>query len=293
MTDPYLAYLISEKRCSTHTIIAYQTDLKQFAEYLKHTFETDTLDEASPEMVRSWVVSLKDSGLSNRSINRKLSSLRNCYRFYIKNKNLAHDPTSGIQSLKSRNKLPVFMPGNDMQNLLDYCESQSGFTGTRDYLIIEVFYQTGMRRSELAQLCEQDIDFERSVIKVQGKGNKERIIPFHIKLNRSLRHYLDLKKQIIESPAKELFVNTKGKPLSTHMIYQIVNRLLKQFTSLSKTSPHVLRHTFATHLLNNGASLIAIRELLGHSNLAATEIYTHNSIDQLKKIHQQAHPKGQ
>lgn len=293
MTDPYLAYLISEKRCSTHTIDAYKTDLKQFAEYLSHAFEVDALLKASPEMVRSWVVSLKDKGLSNRSINRKLSSLRNYYRFYISNQNLSHDPTSGIQSLKSRNKLPVFMPGDDIQSLLDYCESQTGFTGIRDYLIIEVFYQTGMRRSELAQLCEQDIDFERSVIKVKGKGNKERIIPFHIKLNRSLKRYLDLKKHTIESPAKELFVSKKGKPLSTNMIYQIVNRVLKQFTSLSKTSPHVLRHTFATHLLNNGASLIAIRELLGHSNLAATEIYTHNSIDQLKKIHQQAHPKGQ
>lgn len=185
------------------------------------------------------------------------------------------------------------MPGDDMQSLLDFCQSQEGFTGIRDYLIIEVFYQTGMRRSEMAQLSEHDIDFERNVIKVRGKGNKERFIPFHATLHQRLNDYLQIKKQQIESPAEALFVNTKGKPLTANMIYQIVNRLLKQFTSLTKTSPHVLRHTFATHLLNNGASLIAIRELLGHSNLAATEIYTHNSIDQLKKIHQQAHPKGQ
>ncbi len=292
MRERFLTYLTTEKRASAHTLDAYNTDLKQFEMFVSEIYDLEGIQSATSNMIRSWVVQLKDHGISARSINRKLTSLRSYYGFLQKTNPGTDNPAAKINSLKSKKQLPVFIPQESMQKLLEDEGSGLGFSELRDYLIIEVLYQTGMRRAELVQLKEKDIDFGRSVFKVSGKRNKQRFVPFHSKLSLALNAYLEAKHNKYGTAVPALIVSDKGRPATADLIYRIVNSYLKQFTSLTKTSPHVLRHTFATHLLNNGASLIAIRDLLGHSNLAATEIYTHNSIEQLKKIHEQAHPKG-
>jgi integrase/recombinase XerC len=292
MRDQFITYLSVEKRASAHTITAYKADLKQFEVFLADTFEHNNLESATSNMVRTWVVRMKDDGLSSRSINRKITTLRSLYNFYQKSNPDFINPAVNISSLKARKQLPVFIPQENMSAMLDKTESEISFRDLRDYLIIEVLYQTGMRRSELVSLRDHDIDYGRAVFKITGKGNKQRLVPFHMKLTALLKTYTQERQKKFKGTHGAFILTDKGKPATADFIYRAVSRRLRQFTSLTKTSPHILRHTFATHLLNNGASLIAIRELLGHSNLAATEVYTHNTIDQLKKIHEQAHPKG-
>lgn len=292
MRTAFTTYLSHQKRCSVHTTSAYNTDLMQFEQYLKQTFETESSVEATSVMVRSWVVSLKENGISSRSINRKLTALRSFYNFCIQSGWLETNPASTINALKTKKQLPVFVSNESMELLLAEGQNSTDFNELRDNLIIEVLYQTGMRRSELVQLKEGDIDFSRSVMKISGKRNKQRFVPFQDKMARVLKTYLQAKHHKFGRVENHLILNNKGKAADEHLIYRTVNKKLKQFSSLTKTSPHVLRHTFATHLLNNGASLIAIKELLGHSNLAATQVYAHNTIAHLKRIHEQAHPRG-
>ncbi len=292
MRTAFTTYLSHQKRCSVHTTSAYNTDLMQFEQYLKQTFETESSLEATSVMVRSWVVSLKENGISSRSINRKLTALRSFYKFCIQSGWLQTNPASTINSLKTKKHLPVFVSNESMDLLLTEGQNSTDFNELRDNLIIELLYQTGMRRSELVQLKEGDIDFSRSVMKISGKRNKQRFVPFQDKMARVLKTYLQAKHYKFGMFEIHVILNNKGKAANEHMIYSTVNKKLKQFSSLTKTSPHVLRHTFATHLLNNGASLIAIKELLGHSNLAATQVYAHNTIAHLKRIHEQAHPRG-
>ncbi len=292
MRNNFLKYLSTEKRYSAHTISAYETDLKQFENFVSNTFEENSIVQASPAMIRSWVVSLKDAGIGSRSINRKLTCLRSFYNFCMRRHKSTSNPATRISSLKVGKKLPVFVSGEGMEKILDTDYENLNFPLLRDHLIIEVLYQTGIRRSELLQIEEKDLDFSRSLLKITGKRNKQRYLPLQPFLEKLIRHYLDLKRKTFSAPSNRLLVNNKGMEAGPHLVYRVVNKQLKPHTSLNKTSPHVLRHTFATHLLNGGANLIAIKELLGHSNLAATQIYAHNTIEHLKRIHEQAHPKG-
>lgn len=292
MLKAFTTYLSHQKRCSVHTTNAYNSDLMQFEQYLIQAFETESPVEATSVMIRTWIVSLKENDISSRSINRKLSALRSFYNFCIKSGWLEVNPALTINSLKTKNQLPVFVSNESMDLLLAEGQKSTDFNELRDQLIIELLYQTGMRRSELAQLKESDIDFVRAVLKIKGKRNKQRFVPFQDEMARVLSTYIQAKHEKFGKDEIHLVVNNKGRATDEQLIYRTVNKKLKQFSSLTKTSPHVLRHTFATHLLNNGASLIAIKELLGHSNLAATQIYAHNTIAHLKRIHEQAHPRG-
>jgi integrase/recombinase XerC len=292
MRTAFTTYLSHQKRCSVHTVNAYGIDLMQFEQYLKQEFETDSLHKTSTLMIRSWIVTLKENGISSRSINRKLTALRSFYTFCIQSGWMETNPASTINALKTKKQLPVFVSNESMDLLLASGANSTDFNELRDHLIIELLYQTGMRRAELITLKESNIDFGRSMLKISGKRNKQRFVPFQAKMATVLKTYLQAKHFRFGKDEPHLIVTNKGKAADAQLIYRTVNNKLKQVSSLTKTSPHVLRHTFATHLLNNGASLIAIKELLGHSNLAATQVYAHNTIAHLKRIHEQAHPRG-
>ncbi|MBU1009816.1 MAG: tyrosine-type recombinase/integrase [Bacteroidetes bacterium] len=289
--NQFITYLTTEKRYSAHSIKAYQSDIHQFEAFLVLDYEEDDLNKATGPMIRSWVVSLKEKGMANKSLNRKLTSLKSYYTYCVGQGMLASNPAKKIQSLKTPRRLPVFATKENMVKNNEQVMAND-FSTLRNSLVIEMLYQTGMRLSELIGLKEEHIDRNGQTIKVTGKGNKQRIIPFHQELRLSIGQYLAAKHRQFGSDEKCLFVTDKGKPAYAKLIYRIVFAYLRKNTTLDKTSPHVLRHTFATHLLNNGASILAIKELLGHSSLAATQIYTHSTIEQLKQIHQQAHPKG-
>lgn len=287
----YINYITSEKRYSVHTIKAYKSDLHQFEAFLIAEHDVRQIHGVSSDMIRNWIVELKNSGLDNRSINRKTTALRSYLNFCLREDLVSSFPVNTIKSLKTKKRLPVFIPQSDMEN-----EYQAGgnnaYEISRNALIIELFYQTGMRLSELTQIKESDFDFGSNLVRVNGKRNKQRIIPINNRLSNLIKEYIIVRNKAIESEVDQLFVTNSGKKAYPEMINHIVHQELNKLTTVGKTSPHVLRHTFATHLLNSGADLMAIKELLGHSSLSATQIYTHNSIEQLKKIHQQAHPKG-
>jgi len=242
-------------------------------------------------MIRSWMVFLMENKISARSINRKLTTLKSFYKFLIREGILETNPLLKIISPKTAKRLPVFIEREKMELLLDSDSWPEGYPGMRDKLIVEMFYSTGIRLSELVNLKVEDIDFQKSTIKVLGKRNKERLIPFSKKLDVLIRDYLQLKDREFNF-CPELFLTNKGRKIYPKLVYLIVCSHLKDVTTLDKKSPHVLRHTFATHLLNNGAELNAVKELLGHANLSATQVYTHNTIDKLKRIYKQAHPKA-
>jgi integrase/recombinase XerC len=287
----YIGYLTAEKRFSNHTIKAYLSDLYQFEAYLKNDYEITNILKADQTTVKSWSVYLKSSGLENRSINRKLTTLRSFYHFCLKNEMISKTPVDRIKSLKIRKRPPTFIPLSDMIKA-DIKLTQKSYINIRDNLIIELLYQMGIRLSELTNLAETDIDFHSNALKVNGKRNKQRIIPFDSGLRTLIIDYIRARNEEIKVKTNSLFVTNKGNSAYPELINRIVHGKLKEITTIHKTSPHVLRHTFATHLLNQGADLMAIKELLGHTSLSATQVYTHSSIEQLKKIHQQAHPKG-
>ncbi len=242
-------------------------------------------------MIRSWLVWLMEHKITPRSVNRKLTTLKSFYRFLIREGIVDENPMRKIISPKTSKRLPVFVERDKMDLLLDKIEFGTDFEGRRDRLILEMFYSTGMRLSELVNLSDTDIDFHNGNIKVLGKRNKERLIPFCKKLEVLIRDYIVVKEETF-GQVPDLFVNHKGKKIYPKLVYLIVKRYLGEVTTLVKKSPHILRHTFATHLLNNGAELNAIKELLGHANLSATQVYTHNTIEKLKTIYKQAHPKA-
>ena len=242
-------------------------------------------------MIRSWLVNLMEQKINPRSVNRKLTTLKSFYRYLLREGVLEENPMRRITSPKNSKRLPVFVEKDKMEMLFEQIDFGEGYPGLRDKLILEMFYVTGMRLSELVNLKETDIDFHYDTIKVLGKRNKERLIPFSNKFELLLKSYLDEKRNSF-GDTNDLFLTDKGRLIYSKMIYRTVIKHLGKVTTLGKKSPHVLRHSFATHLLNNGAELNAVKELLGHANLSATQVYTHNTIDKLKRIYKQAHPKA-
>ena len=291
LNQSFFRYLEFEKRFSKHTIVAYQNDLEQFALYIQTQFELDELDHLSHTFIRSWIVSMMDAGMKSKSINRKISSLKTYYKFLQREGLISQSPMQKIISPKTPKRLPQFVEQSQMENLLDEVDFEDSFEGYRDRLIIEVFYATGIRVSELVGLKSENVDTSRMFIKVLGKRNKERIIPISTELAITIEDYIRFKEELF-GVTDYFFVRENGEAMYTKKVYRMVNSELTKVTSIQKKSPHVLRHTFATHMLNNGAELNAIKEILGHSSLAATQVYTHNSIEKLKSIYKQAHPKG-
>lgn len=289
----FLSYLKSEKRYSSHTIKAYETDLQQLQQFLLTTFETNDLLTVSHTHLRSWMVSLMEQGISARSINRKISSLKTFYRFEMRRGNIKVSPASKLVSPKVKKRLPVFVNEAQMGELFRQESGECEFSVVRNELVIELLYNTGMRVSELVGLKDSSIDRYAGNVKVLGKGNKERIIPMSKEMINLLKQYKELRNKLFDRNATDtLLVTDSGKPVNSRYVYRIVNSTLGKFTTLDKKSPHVLRHTFATHLLNKGAEISAIKELLGHASLAATQVYTHNTIEKLKDIYKKAHPKA-
>jgi integrase/recombinase XerC len=294
MVESFVRYLKFEKRVSPHTILSYQTDLKQLKAFLKQTFSEDKPEVASYGMIRSWIVQLVEAKMDPLSVNRKIACLRSFYKFLIKQEAISKDPMVKIKGLKTKKKLPHFVKENDMIDLLDGASNfNQDHNGLRDQLILELFYGTGIRLSELINLKEAQINLRDRTLKVLGKRNKERVVPFGVNLVSLIEAYRRVKKKEVEAKNHPfLLVTDQGKQLYPVMVYRMVKKRLNSFTSVEKRSPHVLRHTYATHLLNKGAGLNAVKDLLGHSSLAATQVYTHNSMEKLKKVFDQAHPKA-
>ncbi|ELR70735.1 Integrase, site-specific recombinase [Fulvivirga imtechensis AK7] len=293
MRETFLKYLQYEKRYSQHTITSYDNDISQLEEFITTNFPESDLATASHAVLRNWIVSLVDSGLEPRSINRKIACLRSFYKFMLKREVIDKDPTLKIRILKTSKKLPQFVHEGDITRLLDQCEFSDDFSGARDRLIMELLYGTGIRLAELITLKTSDINFQNRTLKVLGKRNKERVIPFSLSLERVIDQYISAKNsQGFTNDGGVLLVTDNGDDCYPMIIYRTVKKYLNQFTTIEKRSPHVLRHTFATHLLNKGAELNAVKDLLGHTSLAATQVYTHNSLDKLKAVFDQAHPKA-
>lgn len=289
----FLDYLKFEKRYSQHTITAYQNDLVSFFDFLQMQFGETPLPDIKPAFVRSWLAGLKANGMESKSINRKISSLKSFFKHQLRQQHISVSPMATIISPKVSKRLPQFVDKADMDTLFDHVEFPDSWEGRTQRLLIELFYNTGIRQAELVGLKELQVDRYNSSIKVLGKGNKERIIPVSNKLMTALQGYIAAKRDELEQFDKEiLLVNGTGKKLYPRYVYSTVKKYLTLITTIDKKSPHVLRHTFATHLMNNGANLNAVKELLGHSSLAATQIYTHNTIEKLKDIHKKAHPKA-
>jgi integrase/recombinase XerC len=285
----FLEYLQFEKRVSEHTLIAYRTDLEQWGQYLAFAYEGVGVEDTTGPMLRSWIVSLVDEGLASTSVNRKIATLRSFYKFLKKKELIAKDPSKGLVSLKSSSKLPVYVEENALTILFDHVEFPEGFIGLRDRLILELLYGTGIRLAELTGLQVNQVDLPQRTIRVFGKRAKERVIPITSELARLIEMYL-AERGSAETPV--LLLADSHKAVYPVFVQRIVKKYLSAVTTISKKSPHVLRHSYATHLLNHGADLNAIKELLGHANLAATQIYTHNSIEEIKKTFRQAHPKA-
>lgn len=287
--NEFLDFIQYEKRVSKHTLIAYKNDLESFADFIQKDFESQ-LEEVNYQMIRTWLVQLMDAGITPKSINRKISTLKSFYKFLMKKEVISANPTTRIVAPKIPKRLPAFVEENKIEKLFDDIEFTNDFSGKRDRLILELFYGCGIRLSELIGL--KKIDITSNSIKVLGKGNKERMIPISNSLNIHIRNYISEKEnnQLVNTNNEVLLVLDNGKKLYPKFVYNKVKLYLGKVTSMDKRSPHILRHTFATHLLNNGAEINAIKELLGHSSLAATQIYTHNSIEKLKNIYTKSHP---
>lgn len=290
--QPFLDHLRFEKRYSQHTLISYQTDLEQFFAYLASQFNSPDVPTITAMFIRSWLAEMKEEGLESRSLNRKISSLKSFFKFQLKNGMIQQSPMTTIVSPKLNKRLPAFVEEKDMKTLLDYVEFTDDWKGRTEKLVLQLFYSTGMRLSELIGLKESQVDDSLKQIKVLGKGNKERLIPVSPELLQLLKTYAREKPVQQEEKDPKLFLTEKGKPLQPRQVYGFVKQHLASVTTIQKKSPHILRHSFATHLMNNGADLNAVKELLGHSSLAATQVYTHNTIEKLKEVFKKAHPKA-
>lgn len=291
----YLDKLTYQRRYSVHTITAYTNDIKSCQLFLKNHYNLDLHGCDKPELIRSWIVMLSEQKIEAKSINRKLSSLSGFYNFLVQKELLATNPMETISMLKVPKRLPSFFSEKDLEEAkLVIRPNDTPFEIRRDKLIINMLYQTGCRRSELLAMTINDIHMSRKEIKILGKGNKERIVPLGDQLILEIKAYEEEKKSFFEKVTYEnyLFVTTKGKAINPRTLYSIVKDKMMLNTSSAKNSPHILRHSFATHLLNNGADINAIKELLGHSSLAATQVYTHNSIERLKAVYKSAHPSA-
>ncbi|MGZ3919694.1 MAG: tyrosine-type recombinase/integrase [Bacteroidia bacterium] len=287
----FISYLNLQKRSSHLTTKSYTSDLEQFFTYLKKEVGDIPASQVSSAHIRGFIASLMENGLQARSVNRKLSSLKSFYRYLLKTQAIKSNPASKIQGPKTPKRLAVFIDESQAENIYSQFQFKEGFEGHRDKLMIDILYQTGIRRAELLGLKESDVDLFNLQLKVLGKRNKERLIPFSLDLKRNLESYLNVKKDSnLNCPY--LLITPKNKQISVSHVTKVVKEVLGSVTTNKKKSPHVLRHTFATHLLNNGADINAVKELLGHASLSATQIYTHNTIEKLKKTYKQAHPRS-
>jgi integrase/recombinase XerC len=287
----FIRYLENERRNAAHTVRAYKKDLDTFGQFLSHHFAINQPEKAQPEMIRTWIVALMDQPLSPASVNRKISALKSYYNYLLKQGIIESNPTQSIHNLKKGKPLPVYIRQNDMNTLLNIPVGKDDFPAQRDRMVVIMLYATGMRLNELVNLHTSDIDMPSRRLKVLGKRNKERIIPFSEQLHHEISTYLNIKEKFLLEASDWFIVTNRGAQAYPKLIYRIVHKALAGYTA-DRKSPHVLRHTFATHLLNNGASLNAIKDLLGHADLSATQIYTHTSIEQLKSIYSQAHPRA-
>ncbi len=289
--NAFLSYLQFEKRYSLHTITAYSNDLVQFFDFIETQYDKVQLEQITGSMVRSWLAGMKETEMTGKSLNRKISSLKSFFKYQIRQERLVKSPMETVISPKITKRLPAFVAEQDMEQLLANLSFAEGWKGYTEKMVIQLFYATGMRLSELILCKETQLDISKSVIKVLGKGNKERILPISKNLAQELANYISEKPDVAKGNP-HIFVTEKGKSLQARAVYSFVKFYLSQVTTLQKKSPHVLRHSFATHLMNNGADLNAVKELLGHASLAATQVYTHNTIEKLKEVFAKAHPKA-
>jgi integrase/recombinase XerC len=294
--DLFFNYLRSERRYSSHTLLSYQTDLGQFATYLRATYELTDIAEADHTLIRSWVVTLMQQNLDPRTVNRKIACLRSYFKFLLTTGRISRNPMLRIKAPKMAKKLPDFVPEESLNGLLNSFKFADTFVGARDQLVLELLYGTGIRLSELIGIAPDDVNLHGQTVRVTGKGNKQRLVPLNQSLLAVLERYIAFRKReigAIDNTSEALLVTEKGEPMYEKLVYRTVKHYLSQITTASSQQhPHVLRHSFATHLLNKGADLNAIKDLLGHANLAATQVYTHLSIDKLKSVFEQAHPKA-
>lgn len=292
LIEAFLDYLRLERNYSERTIVSYGTDLREFEEYLEETEAELDFTKVHADHVRNWISGLMDKGRTATSVNRKLSSLRSFYRFLLKKELVVVNPMLKIVGPKKEKPLPSFVREKDMDRLLDELSFGEGFEGCRDRVILEVFYATGVRLSELIGLNEADVDFSARLIKVTGKRNKQRLIPFGSELMEELLIYNKVRTETFPGGTEAFFVRKNGERMYPVQVYRLVKRNLSKVVTLKRRSPHVLRHTFATAMLNGNAELRAVQELLGHESLATTEIYTHATFEELKKVYEQAHPRA-
>lgn len=292
LTNSFLDYLRYERNYSGKTVSAYAEDISQLEEFAKEEVGEFNPAEVKSDLIREWIVSLMDKGYTSTSVNRKLSSLRSFYKYLLKQGVVEVDPLRKISGPKNKKPLPSFLKEGEMNRLLDETDFGEGFKGCRDHLIIGMFYATGMRLSELIDLDDKDVDFSASLLKVTGKRNKQRLIPFGDELRDAMLAYVDVRNEMVSERSEAFFIRENGERLYKSLVYNLVKRNLSKVVTLKKRSPHVLRHTFATTMLNNEAELGAVKELLGHSSLATTEIYTHTTFEELKKVYKQAHPRA-
>ena len=289
----FIEYLELERKYSSHTVTAYKKDLERFMDFASEEFSYSEIASVNYSIIRSWIVKLVDSGISNKSINRKISSLRTYYKFLLKIGDIEVSPLSKHKVLKTSKKLQVPFSEKEIENVIQLLETEEGFEGLRNKLIIELFYSTGMRRGELVNLKLNDVSLSKKTIKVLGKRNKERIIPLLSSVVKSIEKYLtDRTKLESIKDASYLFLTSKGVKIYENLVYRVVNSYFGAASEKVKKSPHILRHSFATHLLNEGADIKAVKELLGHSSLASTQIYANNSISKLKQVYRDSHPRN-
>lgn len=286
-------YLELEKKYSPHTVTAYLRDLEDFADFSLEEFQDSNIVDVNYSMIRSWIVTLVNSGISHRTVNRKISSLKTYYRFLLKTKQIEINPLSGHKALKTSKKIQVPFSENEILNVTDLLKAEKSFEGYRNLLIVELFYSTGIRRAELIGIRLDDISFAQKTLKVLGKRNKERIIPLLPSVLRTLELYLPMRAAVNNSDAQEyLFLTAKGVKIYETLVYRVINTYFSDASEKVKKSPHILRHSFATHLLNEGADINSVKELLGHSSLASTQVYTQNSIAKLKEVYRKSHPRN-
>lgn len=292
LIEKYIRYLRYEKNYSLHTEISYSEDLSQFVEFLAEHFSDTDIKHVDRDIIRMWIVSMMERKISARSVNRKLSAVKSFYRYLQKIGEVTVNPASKINGPKVGRPIPAFANSADMEKVLDQEGYGDSFELLRDHIIIELFYVTGIRRAELIGLKDVDVDFSFETIQVTGKRNKQRLIPFSDGMKQSLEQYIAVRNKEVGNQSGYLFVKNNGEPLYPMLVHRIVTSNLQQIETLAKVSPHVLRHSFATGMLNNGADINAVKELLGHASLAATEIYTHTSFEELKRIYNKAHPRA-
>ena len=289
MVKSFLQYIQYEKKYSSCTVFSYQNDIYQFQDFLTENYSL-SIEQTELKHIRNWILQLKSKNIESSSINRKLSALKSLFKFGLRNNHIKSNPCTKLQSLKTPKKLPVFFKTSELDTALESTENaKNDFAEIRNNIILEILYQTGIRRAELIGLKDSDFNFFSLTLRIVGKGNKERIIPISKNLKEKAEEYINLKNQIFDSPY--FILTDTGEQSYPNLIYRIVKNSMSEASSLNKRSPHVIRHSFASSLLNNGAEISAVKELLGHANLAATQIYTHTSYEQLKKAYKQAHPR--